>query len=296
MNPPVIDNLLVVGVGLIGGSLALALKRDGAVGCVTGFGRRRETLEQARALGVIDRIADDPVAAVAAADMVFLGVPVGAMKSVLQIIAPGIGPGTVVTDGGSTKCGPIAAAREVLGEKFPRFVPGHPIAGSERSGVAAARADLFDDHRVLLTPDPDCDADAIDRVATIWARCGARTDRLDAEAHDRVLGLTSHLPHVLAFTLVDFIARGKDAAQCFELAAGGFFDFTRIAGSDPVMWRDVASDNARNLGDALAEYIDVLQSMKTLIDQGRADDIEQVFANARRARGLLVDHRRGQTS
>ena len=296
MREPVIDNLLVVGVGLIGGSLALALKRDGAVRCVTGYGRRPESLEQARALGVIDRAADDLATAAAEADVIFLGVPVGAMPAVMTTLAPGVGPHTVVTDGGSTKQGPMAAAREALGERFARFVPGHPIAGSERSGVGAARADLFDDHRVLLTPGPDCDVDAIDRVTALWRRCGARTAHLDAEAHDRILGLTSHLPHVLAFTLVDFIARGKDATQCFELAAGGFFDFTRIAGSDPVMWRDIAADNAPNLSEALADYIDVLQSMKTLIDQGEADAIEQVFTNARRARGLLVDHRRGQSS
>ncbi len=291
-----IGNLLVIGTGLIGGSLALALKRAGAVDRVTGFGRRPEHLAEAVTLGVIDDYTDDPTAAAARADVVFLGVPVGAMGGVLSAVAPAVRPEAVVTDGGSTKVGPIESAREALGMRFSRFVPGHPIAGSERSGVAAARADLFDDHRVLLTPCKGTDRDAVERVTRMWRHCGAVVEQMDATDHDRILGMTSHLPHVLAFALVDHIARGADADRCFELAAGGFLDFTRIAGSDPVMWRDIAVDNSAALGSALGDYIGVLQAVKDLVERGQGYELERLFANARRARELLIDRRRTSTT
>ncbi len=296
MEPPNprIRRLFVVGVGLIGGSLALALRRAGVVDHVSGYGRRREVLEQALDLGVIDEVADDPAAGAADADMIFLGVPVGAIGTVLESMAPAITADTVITDGGSTKVLPIEAARRALGDAFPRFVPGHPIAGSERSGVAAARADLYQDHRVILAPCGETDPQATTRVDWMWRQCGAVIDRMDAVTHDRILGMTSHLPHALAFALVDFIARGEDAGQCFELAAGGFFDFTRIASSDPVMWRDVAVANAPVLSEALGGYIDALARLKTLVDQGRADELQRVFANARQAREQLIDRRRRQ--
>lgn len=286
-----IDHLLVAGVGLIGGSLALALRRAGVVGRVSGLGRSRENLEQALALGVIDDIAPGPECA-RDADVVFLGVPVGAMEAVLGSLAPHLADHAVVTDGGSTKRGPIAAARAALGPGFARFVPGHPIAGSEKSGAGAARADLFDNHRVLLTPQAGTSADAVALVTWMWRRSGASVATMDAADHDRILGLTSHLPHLLAFALVDFIARRDDAASCFELAAGGFFDFTRIASSDPVMWRDISLDNADALSTSLGEFIGALEQVRTMVEEGRGAELASLFRNARDARDRVVDQRR----
>ena len=286
-----IEHLLVVGVGLIGGSLALALRRAGVVNRVSGLGRSRENLERALALGVIDDIASGSACA-RDADVVFLGVPVGAMETVLASLAPHIAERAVVTDGGSTKRGPIAAARAALGPGFARFVPGHPIAGSEKSGAEAARADLFDNHRVLLTPQAETAADAVDLVIWMWRQAGASVTTMDAADHDRVLGLTSHLPHLLAFTLVDFIARRADAECCFDLAAGGFFDFTRIASSDPVMWRDISIDNADTLSAAVGEFIGALEQVRAMVDEGRGAELESLFRHARDARDRVVDQRR----
>jgi prephenate dehydrogenase len=288
-----IENLLVVGVGLIGGSLALALKRAGVVGRVVGCGRRVAGLEQAMRLGVIDAYDTDLPAAAARADVIFLGVPVGAMARLLESMAPVLAEGVVVTDGGSTKRGPLSAARAALGAAFSRFVPGHPIAGSERSGVSAARADLYDSHKVLLTPETGTARDAIERVEWMWRQAGAVVESMDAGEHDRVLGITSHLPHVLAYALVDFIARSPDATRCFDLAAGGFIDFTRIASSDPVMWRDISIDNADTLASSLDRFIDALVVIRQMIEQGRGDDIEQLYRSAREARERLIDKRGG---
>lgn len=294
MQARIVDHLLVVGVGLIGGSLALALKRVGAVGRVTGSGRNVEHLRRAVELGVIDDYSLDPGQAAASADMVFLGVPVGVTASVLQQLVGKMQKKIIITDGGSTKVGPLSDARQVLGARACRFVPGHPIAGSERSGVEAARADLYRDHKVLLTPDKETDADAVDSVERMWRATGAVVERMDAGSHDRVLGLTSHLPHILAYALVDFIASDDHADRCFDLAAGGFFDFTRIASSDPVMWRDIAISNASSLSTSLDRFIDVLEHLKFLVDEGRSTEIEQIFRNARDARERLIDKRRRQ--
>ncbi|GJL81913.1 MAG: hypothetical protein DHS20C01_15470 [marine bacterium B5-7] len=286
-----IEKLVVIGVGLIGGSLALALKRRGVVGEIVGLGRRVETLEEAVSLGVIDRF-DTDHSAVQGADLIFMGVPVGAMATQFERIAPYINDRTTITDGGSTKQHVIDDARQILAGGASRFVPGHPIAGSERSGVAAANAALFDKHTVLLTPLPENDPSIIEQVTRMWQYTGACVETMDPVKHDRILGLTSHLPHILAYTLVDFIARGDNAERCFDLAAGGFFDFTRIASSDPIMWRDITVTNRESLSESIGDFIERLSALKELVDQERADEIESLYRFAREARNRLVDKRK----
>lgn len=286
------SRLLVVGVGLIGGSLALSLKKSGVVGHVTGFGRRIERLENAVELGVLDDFSTDLEAAASRADVIFIGTPVGAMPGILKRISSAVRADAVVTDGGSTKVGPLEAARSRLGVRFCRFVPAHPVAGSERSGVEAARAELYRNHKVLLTPVAETDADAVDVVEHMWLATGATVEHMSATEHDRILGLTSHLPHVLAYVLVDFIARNEDASRCFDLVAGGFLDFTRIASSDPEMWRDICMENADSLSASLGSYIEALEHVKRLIESGQAAAIEQLFTLAREAREGVVDNRK----
>ncbi len=286
-----IQNLLVIGVGLIGGSLSLALKRNSGVSHVAGYGRNIESLDRAVELGVIDEVVSDLDEAVAKADIIFIAVPVKSLRAILMRISGSISSGAIITDGGSTKLEAITAARELLGPAFSRFVPGHPIAGSEKTGVDAAKSDLYDNHKVLLTPTEDTDSDAVEAVTTMWCDAGATVESMEARAHDRILGLTSHLPHILAFSLVDFISRGEDAERCFDLAAGGFIDFTRIASSDPVMWRDISISNRETLSVSLTRFISHLDSIKRLVEQGDGAGLETVLRHARDSRDSVIDRR-----
>jgi prephenate dehydrogenase len=278
-----IEKLVVVGVGLIGGSFALALRRAGAVGRVVGVGRRPQTLAEARRLGIIDEAATGYDAA-AGADLVMLAMPVGQTRAVLRGLAPHIGRGTVVTDAGSTKSDVVAAARDELGGMVSRFVPGHPVAGTEHSGPKAAFAELYRDRRVVLTPLPGTDKDALARVREAWEACGARVSELTPEAHDRVLATVSHLPHLLAFALVDQVARSENAGELFSYAAGGFRDFTRIASSNAEMWRDICLANRAALLEELRGYGAHLEELRRALEASDGAAIEAVFARAREAR------------
>jgi len=282
-----IGRLLVIGVGLIGGSLARALRRAGHVGEIVGLSRSQEHLAQARALGVIDEVAGGYGAA-SDADVVVVATPVGVTGAVLAELRPHLGPGTVVTDVGSVKGSVIAAARESLGDAFARFVPGHPIAGTERSGVEASFASLFDGRRVVLTPDADTSRDSRALVRAMWEAAGARVVELDAERHDEVFARTSHLPHVLAYALVDCLAGGRDGSAMFEFAAGGFFDFTRIASSDPGMWRDICASNRTQVVAALREYRAALDDALHALESGDAARLQAMFARAKEARDSLL--------
>jgi prephenate dehydrogenase len=277
-----VPRLAIVGVGLIGGSFALALRAAGAVREVVGVGRNAERLEAARALGVIDRAVGWQEAA--QADCVFVAVPVAETGGVLAALAPHLGADTVVTDAGSTKVSVIDAARSALGSHLPRFVPGHPIAGSERSGAAAARADLFRARTVVLTPIAETAPDAVARVSALWTAAGAAVECLDAGVHDRIFAAVSHLPHVAAFALVDELARRDDAATFFRFAASGFRDFTRIAGSSPQMWRDIALANRAALIDELDAYVAALAAVRAAIAAGDGESLLATFSRARRAR------------
>ena len=286
-----LGKLVVYGVGLIGGSFALALKVAGAVDTVVGVGRSRSNLEAARAVGVIDQIGADDKSALADASFVLLAMPVGQMGSVMARIAPFIGPETIVTDAGSTKRDVVRLARQYLARSFSRFVPAHPIAGAERSGAAAARADLFRDRHLIITPQAETEGHAIDRVRGAWEVCGMRVSIMDADQHDSALAAVSHLPHVLSYSLVHELAGRPDAQRLFALAAGGFRDFTRIAASSPEMWRDICLSNRDLILEDLVRYGAALERIMTLLRAGDGPKIEQLFAEARAARNRWLEIR-----
>lgn len=279
------QRVLVVGLGLIGASLAAALREARFAPVVAGFDIHPAAVALALERGLIDEGETSLPEALAAASLVVLAVPSLAVEDLLPAVREHVRADAVVTDVASVKGGLVAAAKRVFGELPPRLVPGHPIAGSERSGTAAARAGLFRDHRVILCPDGGTDAAALALVESMWCGTGAEVVCMDVEAHDRVLALTSHLPHALAFTLVDALAREDTSEQIFRFAAGGFRDFTRIASSDPVMWRDVAVANRKALLVAIDTYAGRLAELRSLVDRGDAQGLEALFRRAREARG-----------
>ncbi|MGV8992365.1 MAG: prephenate dehydrogenase [Thiobacillus sp.] len=278
----IIEKLAIVGTGLIGGSFALALKQAGAVGEVLGVGRNASSLSQAQQLDLIDRAVD--WAAAGQADCILLAMPVGDTEAVLTQLLPHLKPGAIVTDAGSTKGNVIAAARAVMKVRFGDFVPGHPIAGSEQSGPLAARADLYRGKKVVLTPEPDTHASALAKVQTLWEATGAQVETLDAVLHDRIFAAVSHLPHLAAFALVDELACRADSDAFFGFAASGFRDFTRIAGSNPAMWRDIALANREALLLELDAYLAALQALRQSVEVGDDDALLDMFSRARAAR------------
>jgi prephenate dehydrogenase len=275
--------IAILGVGLIGGSFGLALRADGYEGEIVGIGRDPVRLQTALDRGAIDRAETDAVAGVRDADVVLLAVPMGAMRAALEAIAPGLGAATIITDAGSAKGAFVADARAVLGS-LERVVPGHPVAGTERSGVGAAFAELFRDRRVILTPVAETRPEAVACVERLWKRTGARVEQLDVERHDHLLAATSHLPHMLAFGLVDALARAPDADMLFRYAAGGFRDFTRIASSDPDMWRDICIANREALLEALQTYREDLDALTEEVRRGDDEGLKQRFTRAKTAR------------
>ncbi|MDP1923869.1 MAG: prephenate dehydrogenase/arogenate dehydrogenase family protein [Thiobacillus sp.] len=278
----IVDTLAIVGTGLIGGSFALALKQAGAVRRVLGVGRNPARLTIARELELIDGVAD--YAQAGQADCILLALPVGETEAVLRQLAPHLKPGAIITDAGSTKRNVVEAARAALGERFTDFVPGHPIAGSEQSGPGAARADLFQGKKVLLTPLAETRPDALETVKALWLATGAQVEMLDAAQHDRVFAAVSHLPHLAAFALVDELAQREDGDTFFRLAASGFRDFTRIAGSSPEMWRDIALANKQALLTELDAYLTALQTLRAAVSAEDAATLLEMFTRARIAR------------
>jgi len=279
-----INKLTLIGVGLIGGSFALALREAGLVREIVGVGRSAENLSAALGMYVIDVSVTDPAQAVQGADLVLLAVPVGQMGESMAAIAPHLGAHTVVTDVGSTKQEVVSLARQHLGAHLSRFVPGHPIAGAEKSGVKAARGELFRERNVVLTPLSETNADAVELVTRLWQGCGAEVSQMDAADHDAVFAAVSHLPHVLAFALVDYIASQANAEQLFGFAASGFRDFTRIAGSSPEMWRDICLANRDTMLSQLSGFERELAQIKALLEQGDGAALVQLFLRARDAR------------
>jgi prephenate dehydrogenase len=274
------ERVAIVGVGLIGGSFALALKAAGLCGRVTGIGRGAANLRAAKDRGIIDAIAQDA----ADADLILIATPVAQFPAVLSALAPGLKPSAIVTDAGSTKRDVIAAARAALGAKVAQFVPAHPIAGAEKSGAAAASAELFRERRVVLAPLVENPATSVQAVEDAWRACGARVSRMSAEEHDAVFAAVSHLPHLLAYALVHEFAGRANSAQLFGFAAGGFRDFTRIASSHPEMWRDICVANRGPLLAELDRYIDKLRALRPLLERGDAEALEKLFAESRAAR------------
>ena len=274
----------VVGVGLIGGSFAAALRRAGAASSITGFDRDGHSLERAISLGVIDAAAGSVTEAVRGADLIVVAVPVRAIGPVLHDVALAMDASAVVTDVGSTKTDVVATAREELRERFVRFVPGHPIAGRETSGVESASAELFKGARVVLTPDAQTAPEAVEAVRSAWEAAGGRVTQLDAAAHDRIFAAVSHLPHLLSFALVSEIAERASAAELFSFAAGGFRDFTRIAASSPEMWRDVLLQNREAVLAELDRYQARLAVFRELIERGEGPGLQRLMSEARSAR------------
>lgn len=284
MSAPLIRRLVVVGVGLIGGSFAAALKRAGQVGEVVGMGRSNESKCDALALGLIDRVETDWATALDDADLVLLAIPVGQMDDVMARLVPHLPPRATVTDAGSTKSDVVAAARRQFGSRIGQFVPGHPIAGAEKSGPQAARADLYEKRRVVLTPLAENHDTSVALVRAAWIACGALVSTTSPEHHDRWLASVSHLPHLLSFALVSELAARPNAEEIFNLAGGGFRDFTRIAASHPEMWRDIFLANRDALLAELSAYEQELARYRSLIEQADADGIERVLDVAREAR------------
>ena len=282
-----VDKLAVIGVGLIGASCALAARAAGAVTQVVGIGRSQANLDRALARGAIDRgvlLDADWAREVADADLVLIAIPVAQYRGVLPTLAGVLGDRTVITDAGSTKQDVVLAARETLRAKLAQFVPGHPIAGSERSGAEAGDAALYVGRQVILTPLPETSAEAVALVTDFWTACGARVALLDPGRHDRILAAVSHLPHLLASTLVAELASRKDSAEYLGSAGSGFRDFTRIAGSSPEMWRDIALANRDALLTEIAAYRTALDALASSIEHGDGAALDTMLTRASEAR------------
>ena len=282
-----INKLVIIGVGLIGGSFALALREAGLVREIVGVGRSQENLSAALGTYVIDSVAD-AAQAVQGADLVLLAVPVGQMAAIMAAIAPQLEPHTVLSDVGSTKQDVAHLARQHLPGQLARFVPAHPIAGAESSGVKAARGDLFRERKVVLTPLAETDLAAKALLTSLWQACGATVTEMTPPQHDALFAAVSHLPHVLAFALVNYIAAQANAAQLFDFAASGFRDFTRIAGSSPEMWRDICLANSDALLQQIGGYEEELVKIKMLIEAGDGLGLLTLFGCARDAQQKLV--------
>jgi prephenate dehydrogenase len=290
------ENVTIIGVGLIGGSLARALRRGALCGHITGYGRREEHLRRAKELGVIDDYGTDVRKAVAAADLVVLATPLSTTEGLLRAMAPALKADAVITDVGSAKGAVAAAAEQTLGGHLVRFVPGHPIAGTEQSGVEHSFAELFDDHLVILTPLPQNDPATVQRITEMWERCGARVVSTDIAHHDRVLAATSHLPHMLAYALVDCLAEMADREEIFQYAAGGFRDFTRIASSSPEMWHDICLANREQLLRVLEDFEGHLTAVRQAIAANDGQRLLAIFQRAKQARDGFIQARGGQAA
>jgi len=283
-----IERLAIIGVGMIGSSLALALKQAGVVGHVVGCGRNQSNLEKGIELGVIDSYHVSVGDAVDGADTVVVAVPLGAMKSVFEQISGAITDDMVITDVGSAKASVVKAAKASFGARAGQFVPGHPIAGAEKSGVEAGLASLYQNRRVILTPLDSTDPAAVTKIDQMWRSCGAKIDYLDVEHHDRVLAATSHLPHMLAYSLVNYLSNLNEHDEIFNYAAGGFRDFTRIASSDPVMWRDVCISNSDVLLKFIEGYKDELDQVSAAIRNQDGERLLRLFGKAKSERDSLI--------
>jgi cyclohexadieny/prephenate dehydrogenase / 3-phosphoshikimate 1-carboxyvinyltransferase len=284
MPAPQFGKVAVIGLGLIGSSFARALREKKLAVQITGSARSAHTCALAEEMGVVDKAFADPADAVREADLVFLAMPVQSTTAVLTAIKSALKPEAIITDGGSTKGNVVAAARAVFGQLPAGFVPGHPIAGSEQSGVLAGKADLFLRHKVILTPLPESSSDAVSRVSALWQAMGADVLEMTPQRHDEVLAKTSHLPHLLAFSLVDTLARESENLDIFRYAAGGFRDFTRIAASDPVMWHDIFLGNKQAVLSALQHFSDGVNELRVAIEKEDSDALLGVFTRAKAAR------------
>lgn len=276
--------LVIFGVGLIGGSVALALKKQANAPLCVGVGRSQTSLEQALALKLIDEATTDIEAALHDADMVLIAAPVAQTKQILQSIQPHLNTKTIITDAGSTKTDILAIAKDVLGEQSKQFIGGHPIAGAEKSGPTAAMDNLYMAKNVVLTPSPENSQSDIQQVSQLWVSCGAKVIEMTAEKHDGIFATVSHLPHVLAFALVEDMVSRDNADELFEFAASGFRDFTRIAGSSPEMWRDISFANRTALLNEITSFEQALAKLKQTLAAEDSEGLQALFERASKAR------------
>ncbi|MBY8915934.1 prephenate/arogenate dehydrogenase family protein [Nitratireductor rhodophyticola] len=290
MPEPLFDKVALVGIGLIGSSLARAVRHGGLATTIAISSRSEKTLARARELGLGDVYEQDAAEAVRDADLVIVSVPVGASGAVAKVIAAGLKPGAIVTDVGSTKASVIAQMQPHLPDSV-HFIPGHPIAGTEDSGPDAGFADLFEGRWCILTPLPDTDVDALARLSAFWEGCGAMVDRMDPEHHDMVLAIVSHLPHIIAYNIVgtadDLEAVTK--SEVIKYSASGFRDFTRLAASDPTMWRDVCLHNSDAILEMLARFSEDLSALQRAIRWGDGEKLFEMFTRTRAIRRSIIE-------
>ena len=279
-----VDTVCIIGTGLIGGSLALAIRQAGFCKEIIGAGRTEATLIKAVELGVIDRYDTSISNAAEDADIVVVCVPLGSMHAVFEQINAAEIENTIITDAGSAKQSVIDDAEFVFGAGFRNFVPGHPIAGTEQSGVSAAFSELYQNRRVILTPTENTSVDALEKVRAMWQSAGAEVETMSAEHHDLLLAGTSHLPHLLAFGLVDCLNNLEDVDEIFRFAAGGFRDFTRIASSDPIMWRDICLSNRDEVMEMMRRYRNEMEIIYKALEVGDGEKLREIFERAKQAR------------
>ncbi len=295
-NTATLNKLVIIGVGLIGGSFSLALRKAGLVKHIVGIGRSKKNMQHALKLGAIDEISENMASALQNADLVFLAMPVGQTAGIMAQIAPHLQAqaNTIITDAGSTKQDVITAARNHLNvENLKNFVPGHPIAGAEQSGVLAANASLFCNKHLILTPLQETRTDSVQKVTSLWQSCGAEVSRMDADEHDKVLAATSHLPHILAFALMNHLraCSENNSSNLLRFAGSGFRDFTRIASSSPEMWRDICIANRNALLSQMEAYQNELKVLQEILEQSDGETLEQTFSQARSVRESWLDNK-----
>lgn len=283
-----IDRLCIIGVGLIGGSFARAVRQAGLVKHIIGCGRDRDNLNTAVDLGIIDEYSQNIQEAVKEADIIFIATPVGSVQSILTQLKDAIKSDAIITDAGSTKSSVIDAFKTVFGYIPTHFVPGHPIAGTENSGASASFSTLYKDHRVILTPLKETNPEAIKIITKLWQSAGAEVVLMDAKHHDMVLAATSHLPHLLAFSLVNTLTTLDEKQEIFENAAGGFKDFTRIASSDPAMWQDICLANKDALLAHLDHFSNDLEQLRSALENNDGDSLHKVFTRAKQSRDDFI--------
>lgn len=281
---PLFNKVVLIGVGLIGGSFALSLKKANAVSHIVGLDRHLSSLETAKRLGIVDSFTEDIALAVADADLIVIATPVAQTAKILSAIYPYLEPATIVTDAGSTKADVVAAARAALKEKIAQFVPAHPIAGREKNGPEAAIDDLYIGKKAVITRLPENSELSVEKVAWAWVLCGAIIHYLSPQEHDQVFASVSHLPHLLAYALVDDIAAKPHADRLFQYAASGFRDFTRIAGSSPEMWRDISLANRDAILEELDSYSVKLQQLRASLEASDSKALESIYSRAQTAR------------
>jgi prephenate dehydrogenase len=289
-----IKQLTIIGVGLIGGSLARALKERDMVGEVVGVNRTRRSLDTALELGVIDRATNDVVEGVKGATMVLVATPVRSIPKVIEDSIPGLSPGAVITDAGSVKGALVERCEAILKPHDVHFVGSHPVAGTEHSGVASSFSTLFEGSRTVITPTKNTPSDALEQVRLVWEAAGSKVEIMDPHHHDRVLAATSHLPHLMAYNIVNTLSDLEDdiRAEVFRYASGGFRDFTRIASSDPTMWRDICLENRGAILDMLNRFRKDLDKLSVQIETGNEDALYGIFARSKHTRERVLEERK----